>query len=402
MPTTRLPAWSIRLLGFIILACILVPALLYWQCVVRWPGIPPEAVAARLAAGAVLVDLRTGPEAAPLPQAERHAAATLLALPAAGALPASLQLRPLILVDDNGMLSAPVCAHLCRLGVPAWSLEGGIDAWRCAAAFLPEGATPFPRSARTEPPWKQGLVILSGLVVKPLYMLLTLLLALGLRTATHPVTVALRWSLWLFLAGEVACALNLVFCHEASVPLDGLHGWGMALSVSAAAWAVLMGMSAPPADAGRCSWDSWCRPCSRPERCPRLRLIPLLPALVLVAALIPLSAGLVTIATTSTLAGQPYAYRHEMPQVIFELRILPCCAVLLAGMGLALALRGRSTIALACTALAAGPLSFSLLRLLLGGVWHDDPAWFLAWEELSEMAALLALWWMLPRRSTSD
>ena len=58
-------------------------------------------------------------------------------------------------------------------------------------------------------PWsEQLLVIISGLVIKPAYMVLSFVLILFLRRNPARDLVLIKWSLITFLAGEGFCAAN--------------------------------------------------------------------------------------------------------------------------------------------------------------------------------------------------
>jgi len=383
------PRWLRVLLVIAALALALVPAGLHWALVDRQPAVTPAQVPGLLAANALLVDVRRE-AAARIAGSALVAEDALLALPSAGELPAELRGRTLILVCDGGVRSAVVTAHLRSLGLPALNLTGGMGAWSAHDGSLPQ---------RVEPAWKQWLVVLTGFAVKPTYMLLSLVLAIWLRRATTPGTVGLRRALWAFFAGEAFCALNYVAFAEESQFTDMLHAWGMAVAASFAAWAVAAGATRhllPDAAGGRCALERLCQPCTRAGTCRHERLLPLGAVLILFSALVPLTAPCAGIAASTTILGTPYLYRHDWVQVVFELRCCPLAAVLLAALGLALALVRRHGAAIACLCAASGPLAFAFFRLVLVAVWRDDPAWFLAWEELGELATILALiWWLI-------
>lgn len=283
--------------------------------------------------------------------------------------------------------------------VPRW-LQALLAAAAIALAVLPPFLLPQVEAvagpALVEPAWKQWLVVLTGFAVKPLYMLLALGLAIGLRRAATPGTTALRRALWTFFAGETFCALNYAACGETSTVLDLLHSWGMVLAASFATWAVAAGaMRHLLPDDGRCSLDRLCQPCTRAGTCRHERLLPLAAVLVLCGAAVPLTASCQAIHATTTILGTPYVYGHDLAQVVFELRWCPLATIALAGLGLVLAVTRRAG-ALACICAASGPLAFAFFRLVLVAVWRDDPAWFLAWEEFGELATIGAvIWWLV-------
>lgn len=384
------PRWLRVVLVLAAFALAAVPAGVYWAAVARQPTVAARDVREQVAAGALVVDVRAATDRR-LAGAATIPAEDLLAVPSAEALPAAWRGRTLILVCEAGIRSAQVTAHLRSLGQSALNLEGGMEAWTASGA---EAAVP----RLSEPAWKQWMVVLTGFVVKPLYMLLALGLAIHLRRAITPGTVGLRRALWAFFAGEAFCALNYLVFAEESQFTDMLHSWGMALAAGFGAWSVAIGAVRhllPDAEGGRCGLERLCQPCTRGSLCRHERLLPLAALLTIFSALIPLTATCQGLAAATTILGTPYAYRHDWVQVVFELRCCPLAAIGLGLLGLGLALARRHGAALACICAAAGPLAFAFFRLLLGAGWRDDPAWFLAWEEFGELATILAVGWWL-------
>lgn len=409
LATPRWLRWTLVLWAIALAA---VPALLYWALVARHPVVLPQEVPERIAAGDALVDVRD-PPGPPLAGAAVIPLSQVLAVRSEEQLPKGLRGRRLILVCQSGVSSGVATGHLRGLGLAASNLAGGLEAWHGTVPRL------------DEPAWKQWLVVLTGFVVKPLYMLLSLALAIALRRATTPGTVGLRRALWAFFLGEAFCALNYAVFHEDSLLTDMLHSWGMALAAGFGTWAVAAGaMRHLLPENGRCGFDSLCQPCTarsgglRPAgggqgsivplassgsapRTPRAgvcrheRVLPLAAAMLLFSALVPLTAPCQPIAATTCILGTPYAYGHAWAQTVFELRACPLAAIALAlpALGLALARRGGPALVLLCA--ASGPLAFAFFRLVLVAAWRDDPAWFLAWEELGELATVLAAaWWL--------
>jgi hypothetical protein len=283
------------------------------------------------------------------------------------------------------MRIAMIAVAVLGLALPclAWGLG--------LVAAPPEPAS----SALLEPAWKQWLVVLTGFAVKPAYMLAALVLAWRLRRAHGPGHRALCWALWAFFAGEAACACNYLACDEQSLLADTAHSWGMVLAAAGGAWAVAAALRPRLVpDDGECALAAACRPCTRAQGCRADRLLPLAPLLLAAAALVPLTVELRPIAASTVLLGTPYAYRHEWAQLAFELRWCPLLAIALALVALGCAWRDRRDAAFGWTCAAAGPLAFAWFRAVLA-LWHDDPAWFLAWEELAELATVAGIWWWL-------
>jgi hypothetical protein len=59
--------------------------------------------------------------------------------------------------------------------------------------------------------------------------------------------------------------------------------------------------------------------------------------------------------------------------------------------------RGQRGIPLSKVLFAAGmgPLGFGLLRMLLLGAYHDNQAWFVFWEEITELLLVVGAAWIL-------
>jgi rhodanese-related sulfurtransferase len=381
------PLAAIATLGAII------PLVLLWWVVWRQPTIAPAEAQRQIDAGAaVLVDVRDDGE-----YRRQHITGALRP----GQVPVD---RLNILVCDDGLRSARSAATMPGRDVAV--LKEGIAGWIAAArkpdtirTGLTRDGVDGPLPMRSEPAAIQWLTVLTGFLVKPGYMLLALVAAILLRRARTPGTVALRRSLWCFFLGEAFCALNYLAFDEENLIADHLHSVGMLLAMAFGAWAAWNGLHrhAIGSDGSRCALGGVCRPCTRDRICRADQALPLIAGGLMLAACVPLTTDPIPAwVSLTTVLGTPYAYRHDMAQQLIEVRWYPLCGLALALWSLVPWWRGQPAVATAWLCAAAGAIGFALFRVLLVQVWRDDPAWFLAWEELSEFASLIAVWWWMP------
>ncbi len=251
----------------------------------------------------------------------------------------------------------------------------------------------------------QWLVVLTAFVVKPTYMLLSLMVVVWLWRQTAPDLGALRRGMASFLAGEAACAINYLAWAGRSELWEYLHGYGMAVGFAFVTYAVLEGIDrrlvkySAPKD--RCAALSLCRACIKYADVPcglRRLFAVMIPALIVVA-LIPWSAPVRQDVCRVEVFGSTQDYTLSVWSQLFEMRYCPGLAItLLAASWLVLLLKREDPVRWSKMLLAAasGPLGFGLMRLALNSVYRDRPAWSGLWEELTELlfviAVVVALW----------
>ena len=251
---------------------------------------------------------------------------------------------------------------------------------------------------------RQWLVAVTAFVIKPLYMALSLLLAWFLRRRREADLSALKWAMLLFFAGELFCAVNYLFFGERSLLAEYLHMFGMALAFGFTVLAISEFMDERvvhfSAAGKNCSLLAACGKCykSAAVAC-SLRVIfcIVLPCLILLCVMPPL-AGIHSAVQGTVILGTPYTYAHPEVYQLFETRIAPAVAALffLAAL-LVLGLRRERSWAAAKLLFAggAGYLSFALFRLVLFSMYRENLAWFVVWEEWTEMLFVAAAWLVL-------
>ncbi len=363
-------------LAFVTLAGIAVPVVLLWWLVWRHPALSPAEVQQRMLAGSVVVvDVRDTAA-----YQRRHLTG---AVPLADAPPAGV----LVTVCDDGLESALVTAELRRLGREAYTLDGGLGNWIAASAApgtITAGVTIHgrqePLTHRAESTVIQWLLVLVAFAVKPLYLALSVWAIWSLRCCGSPVAIAWRRAVWCFLIGELCCAVDFFAMEDESLLIDHLHNGGMLLAVSFAAWGVLQRMALDEREARAVE-----------------RAVPNLIGLLVLVAAVTLSVDPIPAwASVTTILGSSYVYHHELAAQLIELRWDPLVGMVLLVIAAIAAARGQGRNARIWCAAAAGPILFALFRVLLLKAWSDEPAWGIAWEELTELTVLSAICWWLP------
>jgi hypothetical protein len=236
-------------------------------------------------------------------------------------------------------------------------------------------------------------------------MLLSLVWIIWLWRRQAADLVALRWGLIIFLAGEMACAVNYIVFGGNSGITDYLHSYGMAVGFSFVAFAALEGMDvrlikySPAKD--RCAALSLCRACIKytDVPCGLRRLFSfLIPALVLVSLMLP-CAELVPVAHRLNIINATQDFAVPMWAQLFEGRYCAWLSVLLLLVSWGMLLFKRNDPVAAAKlyfAAAMGPMGFALMRLFLRSAYRQDLAWANIWEELTELLFVagvgLVLW----------
>jgi len=338
-------------------------------------------------------------------------------------IPAELRRKTLLLLCDVGTVSRGAVRHLRRIGVEsAFNVRGGIQEWMRNAP-QPEGqawdrwrtrngAGSFP--FRGSPLFEQALAVLSYFVVKPTYMLLSLVIVAVLWTSVAADLVALRWGMVFFFLGEAACAVNYFGYQETSYLWEYLHGAGMFVSFSFIAYAVLeavdhrlLGLSDPER---RCTAVRLCGACIKHADVPcglHRAFYLLLAALIVITPIVP-TADWRDTSYNTLIFGAPYNYGHLRVFQQVENWYCPAVAVVMFSVSLAILLvKRRNPLPLSKLAFAAGfgPLAFGMFRMILGAAYDQNRVWFLVWEETTEFLLIFGiccLLWIFRRSLLPD
>jgi hypothetical protein len=259
---------------------------------------------------------------------------------------------------------------------------------------IPIAITPSRAVARPMSPWLQWIAVLTAFGVKPFYMILSLLIAIWLRRQRSPDLVALKWAMSSFFGGELFCAVNYLFFAEQSRPAEYLHMAGMAVAFGLIVLALvefmddrLVRFSDPGA---RCALLAACGKCYKNAAVScSLRVVFAIAAPCLIAlCAMPLLVEPRPAFQNVIILGTPYTYSHFQLYQLFEMRYAPAAAaIFFAAAFLLMLLRKERSFPAAKLFFSggAGFLAFSMFRLILLSLYHSNLAWFVIWEELTEL-----------------
>lgn len=411
---------QLLVIALIVLGGVL-PVALYWPFFGSVPTVTPAEAKGLLTqpeSKAVLVDVRP-----PEVFGEQHLAGAISwpyeeirRLVSAAEAPEQFRGKTLLVICESGMLSALAVRKLRELEFKdTLNVKGGMQAWvagagdPCGQSFCnlrlasgAEGTLPF----RESPLYEQWVAILSGFVIKPMYMTLSLVLIVILWRRRAPDLMVIRWALIAFFAGEAFCAVNYLVYGEASLLFEYLHCYGMVLAFGFTTHAFAEGVdrrlvhySSPDR---KCVALGLCRSCIKytDAPCGLKRLFLFLLPMLLILSFMPLVAVPRAISYNTSILGTLYNYAHFVPHQVFEIRYCPLIAILcFAASLLTMVLKKGDPVPLAKIFLACGmgPLAFGVFRLFLTAAYADNMVWFVFWEELTELlyvAGVAAVLWV--------
>ncbi len=252
--------------------------------------------------------------------------------------------------------------------------------------------------------FEQWVVVITAFGVKPGYMLLSALVIWLLRQRKEIDLSALRWGMILFLAGELACAINYTVLGGSSEIFEFLHDYGMLSGFSLMAFAAFEGIDQRVVkysdQKARCAALGLCVACIKYKEVPcglrRCFGFGILSLLGL--SFMPLCATLEPLGYTTTILGGEVQYCANQASQFFEFRFCPLvAAVLLTSSWLVLQFKREEPVAMAKLLLAAalGPLGFSLLRLCLLKAFTTNLVWYTTWEEFTEFMAISGILYVI-------
>jgi rhodanese-related sulfurtransferase len=421
------------LVAAMILAGGALPVILYGLFVGRVPTVTPEEAKAWLSRSdtdAVLVDVRPAETFAEshLDGAVNWPYDAIASLRSREDVPEQFRGKTLLLICEGGVYGALATSRLERLGLESVrNVRGGMQAW-IADALSPcpvALATLRDSSGRTTklpfreaPAYEQWAAFLVGFVVKPFYMLLSLVIVAILWRRRSPELVALRWGLIFFFIGEAFCAANYLAYEDRSFLFEYLHSFGMALCFGFVTYAAFEGMDRwliRYSDLKEtCAALPLCRKCIKyaDVTCGLRRTFYVLIPATIVLAFMPLLAQPVISSYNTKILGTFYNYSHPAIYQIYEIRYLPVAAIAaLTASLLVLLLKKTDPVSWSkmLFAVGMGALGFSLMRLFILAPYGDNQVWFVFWEEITELmfiaGAGIVLWifrpGLFPKKETS-
>ncbi len=250
---------------------------------------------------------------------------------------------------------------------------------------------------------QQIVAFCSGGVIKPCYMLLTLVLIIWLsrrQNSDRGLTLLLHGLIW-FFAGEAFCAVNFYF-HSPGFfyPFNLLHGLGM-VAMSALIPLGLFRLLDEKVlhygdPEGPCLVQRFCRHCAKREavRCGLHDLMLFAPPALAIVAFMPWTADLHPVFFTTQVFGSALEYGDPLGNQLIELRAYPLLGVAGCVATLVLLLWGGPKSVRRVEPLlfvSFGLVSYPLLRYLLVNAYLDQPYWSDFWEETTELLMILGL-----------
>ncbi len=313
---------------------------------------------------------------------------------------------PLVLTCPMGHLAALAVAKAKGQGFSnVFSLHGGIEAWQQSGFPIAKGAAadnpmkPQPPLLTPISPIQQWATMISGLVFKPLYMFLTLVLILGLRPSADRDITLLRRGLIVFLIGESFCALNYLIFAGGNDLFDSLHGLGMVLMGMLVSWGLaamlderIIGLTAPKS---ACAFKQLCPACWKHKNtvCLLQQLLSILAPALAGLALMPWCAELRSLHQISRVFETEVLYSYSIELQLVDFRLYPLLALIVFLLAWVILLRGAASLRPAqfFFFLGIGLLSFSLFRFLLLEAFRTTPPWMDFWEEITELFLITGL-----------
>jgi hypothetical protein len=247
--------------------------------------------------------------------------------------------------------------------------------------------------------------MLALLIIKPTYMLLSLGLSILLMRQKARDLFNLGLGIAIFLAGEVACAVNYLFLNERSNLAEFLHSYSMAVAFGLVAYALVEGLDERILHFGapekKCALLEVCGPCVKYQQvtCGIRKLAHLTLPGLLVLTFIPWLTRLSEIAYNTKILTFTQFYQRALPIQAYEARFIPVASFLLFGAAwLTLFLTPKTPLhpqvrVLACA--GVGLWGFGMFRVVLGLLFAPNLVWFYFWEELTELMFILAVMYLL-------
>jgi len=288
-----------------------------------------------------------------------------------------------------------------------YSLVGGMQRWhKLGYPLQAESGTAMDKQLLPPPVVKisvlsQLAVTVAAFVVKPAYVIMSMLIFLILWPKKSSDLVLMRHAMLVFFIGENACTLNYLVASNKSVWLEFWHGLGMVGMFFLLFWGLVrffdervLHYNAPDKT---CVLQRFCRHCwkKEPVVCGLHRLaLWLLPALALVA-LMPLTMPLRPFKIIMPVFLSDVVWLKDFWNLFIEFRLYPILGALGFMISLLYLRRGRSGLVKAQLPffLALGFTSYSFFRFGLLLTFNENQGWADWWEESTEfiMIAMILL-----------
>jgi hypothetical protein len=255
-------------------------------------------------------------------------------------------------------------------------------------------------TAKSIPFFEQVLSVVSGLVLKPTYMVMTLMLLLWMMRAPGPDFRLLRIGLLLFLIGESFCAADFLLTGGKGYVLDVPHGLGMVAVGALITWGIVEFFDSRmfhfSTQKGRCAARVFCGNCIKETdvRCVLKDLFAFVALSLSALSLLPLSLPIRPRYEVLRVFGSDVIYSYPLEGQWMDFRLLPITAAAFFVITFGMLLLGKKNAVARAKApffCAVGLMSFSLFRFFLNEAFRTRPVWADFWEELTEFLSIVGI-----------
>jgi thiosulfate sulfurtransferase len=314
----------------------------------------------------------------------------------------------IVIVCAHGRESQIAAATLMAYGYRnVYSLTGGTGRWQERGYSLQTDSGIAVDKRLLTPPvveislLSQIAVTLAAFVVKPVYILMSVVVFLMLWRENSVDLVLIRNAMLAFFIGENACTLNYLVASNNSAWLEFIHGLGMVAMFFLLFWGLMRFIDERVLyyndSDKRCAFQRYCKHCwkKEPVFCGLHRLaLWLLPALAFVA-LIPVTMPLRPFKIVMPVFLSDVVWLKDFWNLFVEFRLYPILGALCFMVSFLYLRRGRDGLKKAQLPffLALGFTSYSFFRFGLLLTFNENQGWADWWEESTEfiMIAMVLL-----------
>jgi hypothetical protein len=271
-----------------------------------------------------------------------------------------------------------------------------VFAWFSKAPFIPATVdVPCPL-------FDQAITVLTAFGVKPVYILIAAAIAHWLRRRSERDLALLRRSMWLFVAGELACTLRVARIGPCDL-LEIGHGMGMVVMGALLPWGIMEFVDRRilnTSDVQRpCALLRLCGGCWKLDGrlCPLFRVMRLTLPMLILLAFIPVTAPVRPQFIQYPVFGTLVLDDTTAVVALSQTRLYPLLAMVFFAWTLAILLRGPTALeqAKAPFFLGMGFFAYAMFIFFLQYSFQERIFWANAWEELTELFTVITVGWFL-------
>lgn len=399
---------KVAIMGILILILIL-PVAIYQLFFGRVPTVTASEAIQQLesvAANVILVDVRDASsyQREHVDGAVHFPLTTVRQIRSASDLPESWRAKSFFVISSAGFKSRAAGQHLLAIGVSdVHNVRGGMQEWAKAGVenpdsrfshFITQNKAPY-QMTQTMSMLEQSLQLLTGFVIKPAHMILSVLIIWILLGNKSPEITLVKWALVALLVGEAFCALNFIFFHEDSLLAEHIHNAGMIMSFTLVGWAAIVGLDSRIIKLGAqdkpCAIVNLCGRCDKVMggTCKGRQLFKWMLLAGIIITFLPLTIEPGYGGISGWIFESPYFYSELYIFQLFEARYLPLVALFFFAISwFTLRIDKAEPIpgmAILFAAAGLGSLGFAVFRLGLHFLYEQQVLWFSFWEEATEL-----------------